>query len=468
MKNLIAFWQTHQRTIQQDLVSMLQLSYPIVIGQIGIVLMGVSDNVMVGALGPANLAAGGIANAIFFLIAILGIGVMSLVAPLTSAAKAQNNPAECSLLLANALRIALVMGLILFGIVVFLGIHFHWFRQKPEVEALAVSYMIIVGASVIPLLLFLALKNFADGLAITKPAMYITFIGLGLNILFNWLLIHGKWGLPRLGLDGAGYATTFTRIFMLLAMLWFMAKSKRVRRFLPEFSIFNFHKELTIKILRLGLPAGFQYFFEIVAFSGAAMMTGWLGTNQLAAHQIAINLASITYMIAGGFAAAGSIRVGDAKGEGSRSKTLRYGSSAIGLTVVFMTLSCLIFVFFNQFLVSLYIREGEVVGIAMNLLIIAGFFQLSDGVQVVALGALRGLEDVNVPTAITLFAYWVVGLPIAYGLGFYMSWDVMGIWIGLLVGLTVSAILLTIRFYVLANRAEYYQKLQKQQTTFYH
>jgi multidrug resistance protein, MATE family len=460
--------QTRWQIFKQDLVSTLSLSYPIVIGQIGIVLMGVCDNVMVGVLGPANLAAGGVANSIFFLIAIIGIGVMSLIAPLTSAAKAQQNAQECSLLLSNALRIALSIGLVLFGITLVLSLNFAWFKQKPEVEALAVSYMIIIGASVIPLLLFLAFKNFADGLGITKPAMYITFAGLGINIILNWVLIHGKFGLPKLGLDGAGYATTFTRVFMLLAMMYVIIKSERIRRFLPNFSWFNFHKALTIKILRLGLPAGFQYFFEVMAFSGAAIMTGWLGTNQLAAHQIAINLASITYMVAGGFAAAGSIRVGDAKGEGSRSKTLRYGTSTIGLAVIFMTLSCIIFIIFNQFLVELYIKEGEVVQIAMSLLIIAGFFQLSDGVQVVALGALRGLEDVNIPTAITLFAYWVVGLPMAYFLGFYWAWDVMGIWLGLLAGLTISAILLTTRFYMLANRVEYYQKIKAKQVSFYH
>lgn len=454
-----SFWEI----FKNDIISTLQLSYPIVIGQIGIVLMGVADTVMVGELGADDLAAAGISNSIFFIISIVGIGVMSLVSPLIATAKSQNNPQESSLILSNAFQIAFWLGLAVSSIIIGLSFYFEIFGQKPEVSKLAVSYLIIIGVSSLPMFIFLSFKNFTDGLTFTKPAMYITFLGLGNNVLWNWILIHGKFGFPELGLDGAGYATLLTRILMAFLMYLFIIKSRRLKAFLPDFSLFRYNSLISNKIWKLGLPAGLQYFFEVGAFGGAAMMIGWLGTYQLAAHQVAINLASVTYMVAGGFAAAGSIRVGDAKGEGSKSKTLRYGSSAMFLTIIFMGIACLVFILFNQTLVGFYqVKEQEVFQMATSLLIIAGFFQLSDGIQVVALGALRGLEDVNIPTAITMVAYWVIGIPFSYIFGFILKWDVQGVWIALSLALTFSAICLTIRFYILANRSEYYLNFQKE------
>jgi MATE family multidrug resistance protein len=455
-----SFW----KTFKNDLISTLKLSYPIVIGQIGIVLMGVADTVMVGELGADDLAAAGISNSIFFVISIIGIGVMSLVSPLIATAKSQNNSHECSLILSNAFQIAVWLGLAVSLVIVIFSFNFEIFGQKPEVAKLAVSYFIIIGVSSLPMFVFMSLKNFTDGLTFTKPAMYITFLGLGNNVLWNWILIHGKFGFPTLGLDGAGYATLFTRILMAILMYLFILNSRRLKSFLPDFSLFKYNSLISNKIWRLGLPAGLQYFFEVGAFGGAAMMIGWLGTYQLAAHQVAINLASVTYMIAAGFAAAGSIRVGDAKGEGSKSKTLRYGTSAMFLAILFMGIACLAFVIFNQSLVGLYqVKEQEVFDIAVSLLIIAGFFQLSDGIQVVALGALRGLEDVNIPTAITMVAYWVIGIPLSYVFGFILKWDVQGVWIALSLALTFSAICLTTRFYILANRSSYYLNFKKEE-----
>jgi multidrug resistance protein, MATE family len=208
---------------------------------------------------------------------------------------------------------------------------------------------------------------------------------------------------------------------------------------------------LVKKLFRLGLPGGFQFFFEVAAFSGAAVIIGWLGKYPLAAHQVAINLASVTYMMASGFSAAGAIRVGEAVGMGSRQRVLQAGTVALAMSGGFMALCCLIFLSINQELVALYINDPRVASIASSLVIIAGFFQLSDGIQVVGLGILRGIADVNIPTVITLFAYWIIGLPVGYLLGFSLGMNVQGIWIGLLIGLTVSAILLTVRFYRLST-----------------
>ncbi len=439
---------------KSDLQATLQLSYPIVIAQIGIVLMGVTDNLMVGAVGAEALAASGIANALFFLVAVIGIGVMSIVSPLVAAAKSREDTAQCARLLVQALWISLIVAFLSLLALFVLGWQFHWFQQKPEVSVLAVPYLYIIAASLFPMLIFLALKSFVDGLSYTQAAMYVTFVSFFLNILFNWVLIYGKWGLPALGLQGAGYATLLSRLIMALGLLVFILNSSKISTFLPTWDRKYLDWPTGLKILQLGLPAGLQYLFEVGAFAGASIMVGWLGTNQLAAHQIAISLASITYMVAAGFASAGAIMVGDAFGKQNKASIMHAGGSAFLLTVIFMSVSCVLFITLSKLLVGLYINpleEPEVTHYATLLLVIAGFFQLSDGIQCTALGSLRGLEDVHVPTWVAFIAYWVVGLPVGYVLAFYLHLDIHGIWYGLSLGLTVSAILLSIRFVNLAR-----------------
>lgn len=445
----MALLTQHQISIyKKEIKATLGLSYPIIIGQVGLVLMGVVDNIMIGNLGKAPLAAAGIANSIFFAVVIFGIGVLSIVPPLIANAKSQQNQERNQALLGNALRISFWIGLLSILIVFLLSLNFGIFQQKSKVEDLAIPYLNIINLSTIPMLVFLAFKNFTDGLSMTKPAMYATYVGLALNVFLNWLLIYGKLGFPCMGLVGAGWATLITRVAMAIFMFYFVLKSKKVRAFLPSLSL-KYDQEISLKILKLGLPAGLQYFFEIGAFVSASVLIGWLGVSQLAAHNIAINLASLTYMVASGLAIAGSIRVGDAQGRFNTTETIRAGSSALFLSTSFMFLACLTFIFANNFLVSLYIDEIEVLSIASQLLIIAGIFQLSDGIQAVSLGMLRGIEDVNIPTAITLFAYWILALPLGYIFAFYWKMDVYGIWYGLSIGLSVSAVLLTVRFYLI-------------------
>jgi MATE family multidrug resistance protein len=298
----------------------------------------------------------------------------------------------------------------------------------------------------------MAIKQFSDGLSHTRVSMIVTIAGLLLNVFLNWVFIFGKLGFPALGLNGAGIATLVVRIFMSVAMLAYIFRAKLFSAYIISppagYSFFPLIKKIT----KLGLPGGMQLFFEVGAFSGAAVIAGWLGTIPLAAHQIAINLASITYMVAAGISSAGAIRVGQAVGIGNQAKIVRAGTVSIVLAVAFMAVACLVFLTLNYTLVRLYIQDQEVVTLAASLLIIGGFFQLSDGVQVVGLGILRGIEDVNMPTIIALFAYWVIGLPLGYVLGFTFGMNIQGIWLGLLTGLTVSAILLTIRFYKLSYR----------------
>lgn len=443
---------TVRRLYRPDISATLKISLPIIIAQLGTVLMGVADNIQVGKLGAAPIAAAGIANSVFFLIAIIGLGTLSVIAPQVAAAYGKEDKRECSYLLRTGIRLGLYFGLGLGVVILLLSLNFHLFKQTPEVEDLAVPYLQIIGVSVIPMLFFLAIKQFSDGLSYTKVAMVITIIGLLLNVFFNWVFIFGKLGMPAWGLNGAGVSTLLVRIFMAISMVLYIFRATAFKSFIvPPLHSYSY-MPLMRKILKLGLPGGFQLFFEVGAFSGAAIIAGWLGTVPLAAHQIAINLASITYMVAAGIAAAGGIRVGQAFGIGSQPKIVRAGTVSLTLAIVFMTLTCILFLTLNYFLVRLYIQDIEVIGIAASLVIIGGFFQLSDGIQVVSLGILRGIEDVNIPTVIALIAYWVIGLPIGYVLAFTFNMNVQGIWIGLLAGLTVSAVLLTSRFYKLSSR----------------
>jgi multidrug resistance protein, MATE family len=440
---------------RREISETISLSLPIVIAQLGVILMGVTDNIMVGRfLGATALGAAGLANSLSFLVSSIGVGGLGVVASLISQAKGQENTADIARIFKAGLRVALILGVVLGVISAIIGHYFELFGQTAEITALSKPFMYILSVSIVPLFLFIATRQLSDGLSKTQVAMFITVSALGVNWLFNYLLINGIWIFPEMGLNGSATATLIARFFMATAILTYVYKSGQFDHYLQKFATIDL-QPLVQKILRMAIPTGFQFFFEIAAFSLAVVMIGWLGENQLAAHQIAINLASTTYMMATGIAAAGAIRVGRAFGQQDKVAVFRAGTAVLLLVVAFMGLCCLLFLTSNNFLVTLYLENNPpVMQIAAGLVIIAGFFQLSDGVQVVALGALRGLNDINVPTLITLVAYWVLALPLSYVLGFTFKMDVTGVWIALSAGLTFSAVFLTVRFYWLLKKLD--------------
>jgi MATE family multidrug resistance protein len=439
--------------MRREIIETIKLSIPIIIAQLGVILMGVTDNLMVGRfLGAVPLGAAGLANSLSFLVSSIGFGGLGVVAALISQAKGQNNDTEIGKLFRAGIRVAILLSVALGIAGVGVAFAMDSFGQSPEIARLAKPFMYILSASTIPLFLFIAARQLADGLSFTRVAMFVTVSALLVNALFNWLLINGIWIFPKMDLNGSAMATLIARLYMAAAILVYVFRTHHFKKYLQASHNINLN-ELSKKILRLGIPVGFQFFFEIAAFSLAVVMIGWLGENQLAAHQIAINLASTTYMMATGIASAGAIRVGRAFGEHNSVKVQKAGSAALLLTVAFMGVWCITFLTSNDFLVSLYLKNSpEVTQIAATLVIYAGFFQLSDGIQVTALGALRGLTDVNVPTFITLIAYWVISLPMSYLLAFTFQMDVEGVWISLSAGLTFSAVFLTIRFYRLLKK----------------
>jgi MATE family multidrug resistance protein len=432
--------------LKRHITSTLNLAYPVIIGQLGVIMMGVVDSLMVGRIGAAPLAAAALGSSLTFIVIIIGLGLSMAVTPLVAIAVGAKKYEDCGVYFRQSLLINTVFSIIITVLIFFVADLIRYFDQPVEVQLQAQSYMKIIGLSSIPLMLFSTYKQFIEGLSVMRPAMIITLLANIINAFANWILIFGNLGFPALALNGAGWATFSSRLFMALAMMGFVMNNKFFKDYDVSFHFKSINWRIIKKILSLGLPSGMQYFFEVGAFSFAVVMVGWLGAKQQAAHQIAINLASISFMAVLGISAAGSIRVGNAVGRKDIKETRRAGFTASFLGASVMFFSGLIFIFFRNFLPTLYINDKDVISIASSLLIIAAIFQLSDGFQAVGIGILRGLTDVKIPTAITFIAYWVVGLPVGYLLGFTFNLGVQGVWIGLLSGLTTSAILLTLRF----------------------
>jgi multidrug resistance protein, MATE family len=422
------------------------LAYPVMIGQLGLMMMGVVDSMMVGRIGAGPLAAASVGNGLFILIFIIGIGISYAITPLTAIAVGANKTEECSIIFRQGMLVNVVTAIVLIIIVSSIASLIKYLNQPPEVADMAVSYTVILGFSIFPSMIFLSYRNFIEGLSIVRPAMIITLAANLINAFVNWLLIYGNWGFPELGLNGAGWATFSSRTFMMVLLMLYINKAEYFKKFNLSFKNFRIDIAVIKRILNLGIPSGIQYFFEVGAFSFAIIMIGWLGTEQLAAHQIVINLASISFMAILGISAAGSIRVGNAVGKESIKDVRDAGFTAILMGGSIMAAFGIIFILFNRFLPSLYISDDGVLSYASSLMLIAAMFQMSDGVQAVSIGVLRGLTDVKWPTVITFFSYWVLGLPSGYLFGFVLDMQVYGVWIGFLVGLTASATLLTLRF----------------------
>jgi MATE family multidrug resistance protein len=433
-------------SLKKHIKSTIQLAYPVIIGQLGIIMMGVVDSLMVGKIGAAPLAAASLGNGMTFIILIIGIGVSLAITPLVAIAVGAGNKNDCGIYFRQSLLVNSVLSIIIAVLIFFAADFIKYFDQPVEVQNQAVSYMKIVGLSSVPLMLFQTYKQFIEGLSIMRPAMIIALLANLVNAFVNWVLIFGNLGFPELALNGAGWATFASRVFMAIALMGFVMSNKFFKQYDVSFHYRSINWPIIKKILSLGLPSGMQYFFEVGAFSFAVVMVGWLGTKPQAAHQIAISLASISFMAVLGISVAGSIRVGNAVGMKDIQETRRAGFTASLLGASTMLVSGIVFILFRNFLPTLYVNDQEVISYASSLLIIAALFQISDGTQAVGIGILRGLTDVKIPTVITFVAYWIVGLPVGYLLGFTFKMGVQGVWYGLLIALTTSAILLTLRF----------------------
>lgn len=428
------------------------LAYPVIISQVGHVIVNITDSVLIGHLGPVKLAACSLGISVFAVLMVFGIGIAYGLTPHISREFGANNKDACGKYLVNSFFINILTGILVFLGIYALSTQLSSFGQAPEVVTEALPFLRIIGFSMVPLMVFLTFKQFAEGLNFTRQAMIITLIADGFNIFLTYGLINGVFGLPRLELEGAGYANLISRTLMAILMMAYVLRSKNFKPYLHQAKTKFVNWMVSKEIINYGIPTAFQYLFEVGAFALAALMMGMLGPNYQSAHQIAISIASATYMAASGIGAATSVRVGNALGEKNYKQLQRAGNTGYLMVLLFMGIMALIMILGKTAFPMFYMNHPEVVALASTLMIVAAFFQLSDGTQVVGLGALRGMGDVKIPTLVTFIAYWVISIPLAYYLGFTLKMGGNGIWIALSLGLTISAILLYWRFRILSAR----------------
>ena len=434
------------------ILSLVKLGAPVIAGNVGLVLMGLIDNAMVGKLGYVPLAAAGISNTVFFIATIFGIGVLMVISASISGEQTKKDPQTPQIIRA-AIVINVLVSIFTFVVLWALEHNFHWFGQTTNVQEAAVPYFRIIRYSVWPMFIYLTFKSVADGHNLTRAAMYATLAALLLNTFLNWLLIYGNWGFEAYGLVGAGYATMVSRTFMALFTLFYCMYQPKIKFFWNQ--IFKpFYKEHVRLLLDLGIPSGGQLFFEVSAFAGAAIISGWIGEVELAAHTVAIQLAALTYMFASGLSVAGMIQTGATWAQNKREETLAIGRNVTLMTSIFMGCAALIFVFFRTQLVSIFAQNDAVIDLASKLMMLAALFQFFDGLQAVSIGLLRGMNDTKIPSYITLISYWIVSLPLAYYFGLYTEMKTIGVWIALTLALILASLFLYRRFITLVQTDE--------------
>lgn len=438
-----------------------KLAAPVMLGMLGHTFVSFVDNIMVGQLGTAELAAVSLGNSFMFIAMSLGIGFSTAITPLVAEADAAAQFKAGKSAFKHGLFLCTVLGLLLFLLVFFAKPLMYFMKQPVEVVELAIPYLDLVAISLIPLIVFQAFKQFSDGLSMTRYPMYATILANIVNIVLNYLLIFGAFGFPKLGIVGAAYGTLVSRAIMLWYLWFLLRKKEKSKAFVTQIKFFVLDKLMLRKLINLGAPSAMQMFFEVAIFTAAIWLSGLLGKNPQAANQIALNLSSMTFMVAMGLSVASMIRVGNQKGLHQYFELRRIAFSLFLLGTILAVGFCLIFLVFHNYLPRIYVDfddtvnyvdNMEVVKIASKLLIAAAIFQISDSIQVVVLGALRGLQDVMMPTLITFISYWLVGFPVSWYLGKSDAYASFGIWLGLLAGLTTASILLSIRFNYLTKK----------------
>lgn len=445
----------------------LKLATPVMMGMLGHTFVSLVDNIMVGQLGTAELAAVSLGNSFIFVAMSLGIGFSTAITPLIAEADSSKSFASGKSSFKHGMFLCIVLGFLLFGMLLLAKPLMYVMKQPEEVVALALPYLDIVAFSMVPLIIFQAFKQFSDGLSLTKYPMYATIVSNIINIVLNYLLIFGKFGFPEMGIVGAALGTLISRAVMVLYIWYLLRKRQKSKYYVTNLDFFKLKWIEIKKIFDLGIPSAMQMFFEVAIFTAAIWLSGTLGKNPQAANQIALNLSSMTFMVATGFSVAAMIRVGNQKGLKNYIDLRRIAKSIFLLGTIFAFVFALLFFALHDILPQIYVDlddpanavdNAEVMKIASTLLIAGAVFQISDSIQVITLGALRGLQDVKIPTLITFLAYWVIGFPISYYLGKEENLASLGIWIGLLAGLTSAAILLYIRFEYITKRLILQQK----------
>ena len=430
---------------------MSALAVPVVFAELGWMLMTVVDTIMVGRIGPAAIGATGVGGSVFYSFAIFGMGLLLGLDTLVSQSWGAGDRDDCHHSLSQGIYIALAGTPCLMILFAFMPPLFSAFGVNGQVSALAGPFLTTLSASTLPLLLYAAFRRYLQGTGHVRPVMFVLLTANLINLLFNWLLIEGHAGFRALGVVGSALSTCIARVYMaamLAAFIWWFERSTElglrtlIRR--PDF------RRLRL-LLRIGLPAATQILLEVSAFGAAALLAGRLTAAALAAHQIAITCAALSYMVPLGVSSAAAVAVGQAIGQRNPGLARRRGFIALGLACVFMLFSATCFLLFPKQILHIYTNDSSVLLTGTGLLALAALFQLFDGIQTVATGALRGLGNTRIPMLVNLAGYWLFGLPIGYALCFYFGFGIFGLWWGLTISLVVIAMVL-LRYWQLCSR----------------
>ena len=415
----------------------LHLAWPIILTQVGHVVTGMVDNMFLGQIGATEQAAGILSNNLYVLVLVFCIGVSYASTPLTTAAHQNNDLLKKTSLFKNSLFLNVSVSIVCFLILFFASDLLNYMQQPQEVVVLAVPFFDVLIFSIIPISLFFTCKQYCEGLSNTKVALIISIIGNIINIILNYLLIYGKFGLPEMGYMGAAWASLSARVFMGVCFMIVIFKSPVTKEIARVYKQVKVTLSEQMNLGKIGFNAGMQFTIEVAAFASAGFMAGSFGKEQIDAHGIALSIAALTYMFGSGISSAATIRVGTYNAQKNWLEIKQAARKAIQLVLLLMGGCGIILLLFNNYLPLAFTSETQIIGLASKLLIIAALFQLFDGMQVTIIGVLRGLEDVKVPTIIALIGYWLIALPLAYILAFKLRLETVGIWIGLLVALMI-------------------------------
>jgi MATE family multidrug resistance protein len=439
-------WQQIKRT--------LQLGWPIILGNLSQMALGIIDSAMVGAIHSSQLAAASFVNNLIMLPLILSTGLTTAISPLAASSLGENDYDKPLRILYNGTWVVGLMSLAFATLLHFGADMTEYFGQDKIVAELSKPYLRWMGWSMIPMALFMAVKQYADGLGKTRFPMYLSLAVLPLNVIVNYAFIYGKWGAPKMELEGAGVGTLISRLVILISILILVFRHDSFAPFRQNLSDqLQFKWSRVRDVVRIGIPSSLQYGMESFAFAVSGIMAGWLGYVQQAAHQIAISISAMTFMVSIGISAAGSIRVAYAYGKRDWQGARDIGRTTIALAVSYGLFCALLLIIGRSHLPLLFNDEAKVLEYATVLMIMAAIFQISDSVQAVGVGLLRGLQDVRIPTLFVFIAYWAIGIPFGYWLAFDYDLQIIGLWVGLILGLSVSALLLTYRFRKLTRRS---------------
>jgi multidrug resistance protein, MATE family len=443
-----------------ELTETLRLAVPIALTQLGQIAMMTTDLVLIGRLGDEAVAAAALAHTVFFISFTFGMGLVSAVAPLAAQAFGARDPRMVRRALRVGLWAALAMSLPmlvlpLFGERILLAL-----GQAPATAHLAQSYLFGLAWGITPALWFLAIRGFMGAVNRPEPVLWITLVAIPVNAALGYLLIYGELGLPRLGLLGAGIATTTVNFGMFLAGLWFVTRRHPFRKYHVLGRIWRIDWTLMRQLIAIGAPISFSFLLEYGLFGAAAILMGLISTTALAAHQVALQIAAILFMVPFGIGMAATVRVGHAIGRGDAPAVKRAGSVATSLGIVFMSAMTLAVIFGRFAIARLFFGEGlgnadGVINLTATLLMIGATFFVADGIQTVAAGALRGMNDTRIPLLFAVISYWLIGFPAAYELAFRIGFGAVGVWIGLSCGTAVYAVLLLLRFRRLADQVRF-------------